>query len=130
MNFDEMFPSRFLKASDLNGPTRLKIEAIRREEIGDESKYVVTFVGHEKALVLNKTNAKTIAKMYGRDTDNWIGRWITLIATQVDFRGEMVDAVRVKFEPPKPRLAPKPASPPPMPEPQLDAANYELVNEG
>jgi hypothetical protein len=101
IDFDDMFPSRFFKASDLDGPTRLKIAAIKQEEIGDDRKYAATFHGHDKALILNKTNAKTIAKMYGKNTRGWLGKPITLIATQCDFKGDMVDAVRVKFEQPQ-----------------------------
>lgn len=54
-----------------------------------------TLVG-EKALILNKTNGKAVAKLYGKDTRTWIGKPLTLVATEVDFRGDLVDAIRVR----------------------------------
>jgi hypothetical protein len=101
IDFDDMFPSRFFKASDLDGPTKLKIAAIKQEKIADEHKYVVNFHGHDKMLVLNKTNGKVLMKMYGKNTRGWLGKPITLVAATVDFKGDLVDAVRVKFEQPQ-----------------------------
>jgi hypothetical protein len=97
MDFNEMFPSRFLKSSDVeDGPMQVTIASVKPEELGGERKVVATFSNSEKQLVLNKTNAKAIAKMYGNDTRSWLGKPITLVATQVDFRGDLVSAVRVK----------------------------------
>jgi len=47
-------------------------------------------------VVLNKTNAKIIASLHGNETDDWPGKKIILYATEVDFRGEIVDAIRVR----------------------------------
>lgn len=44
-------------------------------------KPVAYFEGKEKGLALNSTNCKTIASMYGNDTDGWIGKKITLFPT-------------------------------------------------
>lgn len=59
-------------------------------------KPVVYFEKTEKGLALNKTNAKTIAGMYGNDTSAWIGKRITLYPTMTDFGGQPVEAVRVR----------------------------------
>lgn len=59
-------------------------------------KPIVSFVGEKKKLALNKTNGKTIAKLYGTDTDNWKGKWIKLFATTTEFGGETVDCIRVR----------------------------------
>ena len=48
-------------------------------------KWVCYFDGTDKGLVLNKTNLNTIARLYGDDTDLWIGKPITLFATEVQF---------------------------------------------
>jgi hypothetical protein len=34
--------------------------------------------------------------MYGKDTDNWAGKWITIFPTTTEFGGETVDCIRVK----------------------------------
>lgn len=51
----------------------------------------------EKALVLNKTNAKAIAGMYGHDTREWVGKRIAIYADpDVKFGREKVGGIRVR----------------------------------
>ena len=47
-------------------------------------------------MVLNKTNAGIIAKLYGTDTDAWVGKKIVIYATTCKAFGETVECVRVK----------------------------------
>jgi hypothetical protein len=102
MNIDQLFPSKFFRCVDLNGkPRRVAISAIKRDDVGGEQKVVISFVDETKMLICNKTNANTISKALGNETKNWIGRDIVLIPTEVDFRGEMVDAIRVRPAPPQ-----------------------------
>ena len=103
MKFNEMFPSKYLKASDLaDGPRVLTISDVAQESFSDgQQKWVVYFSDHDKALVLNKTNAGAIAKATGsQDTNGCIGKRVHLFATEVGFRGDMVDAVRVSSKVP------------------------------
>jgi hypothetical protein len=64
-----------------------------------------------KGLVLNKTNSKVIATAYGDDSEAWQGKEIILFMALVDFRGDQVEAIRVRV--PKPQAAPavRPAPP-------------------
>ena len=97
MLIDQLYPSRFLRASDLNNkPLRVVIESIKREDIGGEPKVIVSFLDGTKALIVNKTNARAIAKALGDETGGWIGKPITLIPTEVDFRGDLVPGIRVR----------------------------------
>ena len=97
MDFNEMFPSRFLKSSDVeDGPMQVMIASVKPEELGGERKVVATFSNSKKQLVLNKTNARAIAKMYGNDTRAWLGKPITLVAAECDYKGDLVSAIRVK----------------------------------
>lgn len=116
MNIDSAFPSNYLKASDLgtSAPVvtidRLEVEPIGRNK---EMKPVLYFVGKEKGLVLNKTNAKKIAELTGsKDTDDWHGCQIRIYATETEFSGETVECIRVKAagaaQRPKPAPAPEP----------------------
>lgn len=97
MNINEAFPSNFLKASDLAGgqPT-VTISHIKTEEIGEDRKMVLYFVGKEKGIVLNKTNATNIAAAYGPETDDWTGQKVTLFTSWVDFQGKSVEAIRIR----------------------------------
>lgn len=107
---NEMFPSRYLKAADFDETgTPLTIKKVTEETIGQgkdaDNKWVVHFKEKEKGLVLNKTNTTTISKLYGDDTDGWIGKMITLYYAEVEFKGEMTPAIRVKTRAPKPKAA-------------------------
>jgi hypothetical protein len=100
VNINAAFPSTYIKASDLDGKTvTVTIREVKIEQIGRErdSKPVLYFDGKEKGLVLNKTNARKIASIAGdADTENWTGVRIAIFPTEVEFSGEMVEAIRVK----------------------------------
>ena len=51
---------------------------------------------NDKPLGLNSTNCKTIAAMYGNDTDRWIGKRITMWPTTTQFGADTVDCIRVR----------------------------------
>jgi hypothetical protein len=97
MNINEVFPSKFLKAADLSGtsPT-VTIDQVKMEDIGDDRRAVVYFVGKEKGVVLNKTNANNIAEAYGFDTEGWTGKKVTLFTAWVDFQGKSMEAIRIR----------------------------------
>lgn len=109
-NVNEMFPSRFLKAQDLEGQeVEAVIKEIEETELDDESKYVVTFVDASKGLVLNKTNATSIAARYGDETDAWLGKPIILYPDRTPMGGKIVDCIRVRVpaDPSAPKKAVK-----------------------
>ncbi len=101
MKINDAFPSKYLAAADLNDRTvTVVIETIQMEVVGEEPKQekpVVYFRGKQKGLVLNKTNATTIADMHGQDTDDWPGKQISIWPTQTEFKGSAVPCIRVKL---------------------------------
>ena len=100
----EAFPSNYLKAADLNNRTvKVTIDKVIFEEIGQnrDKKPVVLFEKVKKGMVLNKTNAKRIGKMYGEQMDNWSGKEIELYSELVPFQGEDVPSIRVRVEAPE-----------------------------
>lgn len=106
MNINEAFPSKYLKAADLQGRNvTVKISHVQEEQIGADNKQILYFQGKERGVVLNKTNANNIATLYGCETDDWHGKEITLVEAMVDFQGKSVPAIRMKA-PPRP-AAPK-----------------------
>ena len=96
MQIDSLFPSKYLRASDLDGDTPVTMKSLIMEEINGEKKPVLHFREPLKPLVLNKTNTKTIGSLHGSETDGWPGKRIILYPTKVDFRGEIVDAIRIR----------------------------------
>jgi hypothetical protein len=99
MHVDALYPSRFLKAVDLNGkPTRVTIEGVTQEELTGQPKVIISFT-NAKSLVLNKTNARVISRLHGPETAAWSGKDIVLVPAMVDFKGESVPGIRVRAAP-------------------------------
>ena len=95
----DAFPSKYLKAADLNNRTfKAKIEKVVFEEIGQnkDRKPIIYFDKVKKGLVLNKTNALEIAATYGDQMENWTGKEIELFSQMVPFQGQNVPAIRVR----------------------------------
>jgi hypothetical protein len=97
MHVDQLFPSRFFRAADLGGkPLRVTIASVQREDVGGESKVILSFSDNDKSLIANKTNCRAIGRLLGNETNLWRGKAITLVPALVDFKGESVDAIRVR----------------------------------
>jgi hypothetical protein len=114
----------FVRALDLGGKSvTATVQSVAMEDMGDDGKKpVVRFVGASKGLVLNMTNANVLIEAYGDDTDNWLGRQIELYPARTEFRGKIVDAVRVRM--PAGAVAAPPAPAPVMvAQPATPAAN-------
>jgi hypothetical protein len=118
MNVNAIFPSNYLKASDLQGKQpRVTIERVELETLGQgkdaQQRPVIYFAGKDKGLVANKTNMSAVAAVFGDETDDWGGAEIILFETMVDYQGKVTPAIRVKVPPVAPR---KPAPRPPVQE--------------
>jgi|SRR4030095_15096529 hypothetical protein len=97
MKTGSIFPSRYLRASDLQGRrVTVTIEKVVMEDVGGKEQPVMSFKNKGKMLVLNRTNIKTCEEIAGTDeTDNWKGVTIILYPTRVDYQGRRVDAIRI-----------------------------------
>lgn len=51
---------------------------------------------NKKPLALAVTNCKAIATLYGNETEDWVGKRITLYPTTTTFGGEVVECIRVR----------------------------------
>jgi len=106
MKISQAYPSKYVSAPDIGGRTvKLQINRVAMETLGDDHKPVVYFAGHTKGLVLNKTNASVISGFYGDDTDTWQGKIIELFSMKVQFKNDIVDAIRVRVPADAPTLA-------------------------
>lgn len=101
----DLFPSRFLKSQDIgDSDLVLTIDRVVVEPLGfgevQEKKPVVYFVETDKGLVLNKTNAFTIANLNGEDYSSWTGNRISLYSTEVSFQGTTMMGIRIRMRTP------------------------------
>ena len=94
---DDIYPSRYLKASDITAETKATIKDVQKDKIGEDEKLVVVFDNIEKGLVVNKTNCGRIEKIVGSKVfGDWPGQIVSLYTIRVPFKGEDVPAIRVK----------------------------------
>jgi hypothetical protein len=117
MNINEVYPSKYLKAEDLqNREITVTMSHVEIEKIGqgEDRKPVLYFVGKEKGVALNKTNSTNIAAAFGPETDGWSGNKVILYVAWVDYQGKSVQAIRV-------RPALQNQQPRPMPPQQMAA---------
>jgi hypothetical protein len=64
---------------------------------GKQEHCIVADLKGQKPMILNRTNCKTISKVYGTPyIEEWAGKSITLYAAKVKAFGELVEALRVK----------------------------------
>jgi len=104
MNYQKFFPSKYLNSADLDGQgdVPVTIRELREEEVqnpegGTEQKPVLRFEGAEKGLILNRTNADTVAELHGPNVEGWTGKRIVLfIEKDVHAFGKRWDVIRIR----------------------------------
>lgn len=120
LDYDLLFPGRFLKAAEFKGKdvlvtiSAIDLEDLPQEKGGDKAKGIISFEGKKKKLVLNRTNGECLKAMFGRDTGEWIGKRIVLFPDVwngdpcVRVRGSPDIAADITFELKLPRKRPQP----------------------
>lgn len=98
------FEGDFLDATDIPAAgITLPIAAIvppntERDKTGKNiDKSILAFKGAKKRLILNKTNLKIIALMYGKKASEWIGKDVTLTVRYLEkaFGQKNVPVIRI-----------------------------------
>ena len=100
MLISHAFPSKYISAPDLQGQiVAVTMSHVNMEDVGQgqqEQKPVLYFLGKQKGLVLNKTNANHIASLYGDDTTTWQGQPLELFVIMTEYQGQPKEGVRVR----------------------------------
>jgi hypothetical protein len=112
LNVNEQFPNRFLSGADLPDGQKVirTIETVDEEDMTVQENgrpmvqavYVMYFVesptdanGEKRGLKINKTIARSVAKLYGPDSDDWIGKRLILFAENITAFGDVYNVIRV-----------------------------------
>jgi hypothetical protein len=99
------FPGKYRKALDFPRPQILVVDKVYKEQVGSEkeTKPVVYFADDDpRGIIVNKTNANTLANILGRDTLAWKGKKIQVYSEKVQFGADMVDSIRMGEAPEEP----------------------------
>ena len=114
---DDVFPSKYLKAADLDGTPLVvtivsaPLETLKNPEGKEQTKTVLYFRGTKKLLPLNVTNWDAVADIAGDDSDDWAGHKIELYPAKTEMKGKTVNCIRVRApEKAKPPAKQKPAA--------------------
>lgn len=101
------------------------IDFVRHEQItgtgGKKEDCTVAHLRNQKPMILNVTNSKSIAKLYGPYIEDWAGKPITLYASMTKMAGEQVECLRIR-----PKVAQR--TKPPITDERLDAAIAQIVS--
>ena len=96
----DYFGGNYLKASDIKEPITVTITTVKVQELEGKNKLIVAFDEIEKTFVLNKINTNRIIEWAeSKETDQWPGTKITLLAATVEYDGKDVPCIRVKKRP-------------------------------
>lgn len=107
MRVTDLCPSPHIEALDIGekiGEERVfTITRVEVKEVGSEKvkKGVVFFTETDRGLVLNKTNSRTIAALYGSETDKWKNKRLTVYRSETSFQNKIVPCVRVRDSKPE-----------------------------
>jgi hypothetical protein len=101
MNIYKSSLFKYIAGDSLKGKSvPMTIDRVVNEDVSNsdktEEKQVLYFVESKKGMILNKTNAKRIARLYGPETDDWKGIVIELYTEPVKAFGEIHNALRVR----------------------------------
>ena len=97
MNIAQLYPSKYISAPDIPSPVRVTIRTLTIEDLGEgQHKPCLYFIGKEKGLILNKTNALLMAVSLGDESDSWLGKEIELFTEMKQFQGKLVQGISVR----------------------------------
>lgn len=108
MNAALLHQSKFIKAVEFGidampkEPTLtikgVKLEELEREDNTKENKGIIRFTETTKGWVLNVTNLKALIAMFGNETDDWVGKRVTLYP-EPNSQSDSGLAIRVRGSP-------------------------------
>jgi hypothetical protein len=99
MDYKEVYKSQYMKADDLNGrAATYTVTSCTAETVGEDKRLVLKFSGTGRPLVLNRTNAITMAELHGPETDNWGGKKVKLVPATTQYQGKLVKCTRISPE--------------------------------
>lgn len=89
VDWDELYPGRFLKATEFKGKqVTLRIAKVRIEELvgdkGPQIKGVISFERTDKEWAINRTNGICVKAMFGSKVQEWVGKRVTLYPAMHD----------------------------------------------
>lgn len=114
MDYGLGFLGIYITAAELQGKTptmtiaKVQLEKVESMKVSDDEgagkvrdRIVVYFAESKsgRGWLLNRTNAECLKELWGRETEQWIGKRVTLCTMQVRVGPKMEPGIRVKGSP-------------------------------
>jgi hypothetical protein len=102
MDITQSFPSKYLQQSDFASPRHVIIDTVAVEDVSmddkpAEMKPVIYYKGAPKGQILNKTNSKILAMLFGNETTAWAGQTVEVFNdVTVMYKGELKGGLRCR----------------------------------
>ncbi len=75
------------------------VEEMPDQKKGKAMKAIISLRETKKQWLMNRTNGECVKAMFGRQTDDWIGKRVTLCVATITAFGEEQTAIRVRGSP-------------------------------
>ena len=98
-NANDFLGGNYLRKEDISAPITATLTNVWTEAVlnGGRKKLIVSFEEIEKPLILNKTNIKRFARIFGTgDTTEWRGPVVVYVEPGVEYAGRVVGGIRVR----------------------------------
>lgn len=101
-HYKQLINLDYIGAYSLDGKDlTVKIVSVAQEQVtgtgGKKELCMVAKLEGHKPFILNRTNCKTITKLYNSPfIEDWAGKYITLFATTTQVGGETVECLRIR----------------------------------
>lgn len=110
--FTDIYGRDDLKAKDLDGKeqdvtiTSVEVVEVKKWDSEDrQSRILIQLDKFQKGLVLNATNGRKVYALYGNRAIDWVGKAITLYASETEVGGKTMECIRVRPTAPTKRPA-------------------------
>lgn len=92
-----LYIGAYMVQSDITVRITKVVREIVKGENGKSEECTVAYLEGTKPIILNRTNSKTITKLYGSPyIEDWVGKWITIYPTTTKVAGETVECLRIR----------------------------------
>lgn len=104
MKLNNMFPRKYASGADLNGQSvTVTVQSMTIDKLSPHpgqppmDRYILHFAETQKGVILSRTLTEQIASiLHSDDTEEWIGRKITLFPQPLTVAGKSRIAIRAK----------------------------------
>jgi hypothetical protein len=99
-DFDDMYGSQYLSATDVKKPVTTVIEQVEQDDFARQGerkkvKAILHLRGFKKPMILNKTNALALATAFGKNMfEDWPGKKIMVKSEPTSFGGKPTMGLR------------------------------------